>query len=72
MNTMMTWPDFAILAVIAVFLLMTRTTLGRAFYAAGGNPHAAVYVHADGGYHLGFGHGPVQTQGHDHDEDHVD
>ncbi len=34
----------AILAVVAVFLLMTRTTLGRAFYAAGGNPHAAVYA----------------------------
>jgi len=34
----------AILVVIAFFLLMTRTTLGRAFYAVGGNPHAAVYA----------------------------
>ena len=38
----MSW--IAILAVIAVYVLMTRTPLGRAFYAAGGNPHAAVYT----------------------------
>jgi rhamnose transport system permease protein len=34
----------AIVAVIFFSLLMTRTTLGRAFYAAGGNPHAATYA----------------------------
>lgn len=34
----------AILAVIGFTIVMTRTTLGRAFYAAGGNPHAATYA----------------------------
>lgn len=34
----------AILAVILFSVVMTRTTLGRAFYAAGGNPHAATYA----------------------------
>ncbi|THD82319.1 ABC transporter permease [Aliigemmobacter aestuarii] len=34
----------AIVAVIAFYVLMTRTTLGRAIYAVGGNPHAAVYT----------------------------
>jgi rhamnose transport system permease protein len=34
----------AIIAVIAFTIVMTRTTLGRAFYAAGGNPHAATYA----------------------------
>ncbi|WP_199913492.1 ABC transporter permease [Ruegeria sp. Alg231-54] len=34
----------AILAVIVFTIVMTRTTLGRAFYAAGGNPHAATYA----------------------------
>jgi ribose/xylose/arabinose/galactoside ABC-type transport system permease subunit len=28
---------------------MTRTTLGRAFYAVGGNPHAATYAGIDVG-----------------------
>ncbi|WVT73768.1 ABC transporter permease [Sinorhizobium chiapasense] len=32
-----------------VFLLMGRTALGRAFYAVGGNPHAAVYTGIDVG-----------------------
>jgi rhamnose transport system permease protein len=33
------------LALIAAFgLVMSRTTLGRAFFAVGGNPHAAVYT----------------------------
>jgi rhamnose transport system permease protein len=33
------------IAAIALFtLILTRTTLGRAFFAVGGNPHAAVYV----------------------------
>ncbi|MDP5219194.1 ABC transporter permease [Ruegeria sp. 2205SS24-7] len=35
---------FAIAAVILFTIVMTRTTLGRAFYAAGGNPHAAIYA----------------------------
>ncbi|WP_299884483.1 ABC transporter permease [uncultured Ruegeria sp.] len=34
----------AIAAVILFSVIMTRTTLGRAFYAAGGNPHAATYA----------------------------
>lgn len=34
----------AITAVILLTVVMTRTTLGRAFYAAGGNPHAATYA----------------------------
>lgn len=38
----MAW--IAIVAIIAVAILMTRTPLGRAFYAVGGNPHAAVYT----------------------------
>lgn len=39
----------AILAVILFTIVMTRTTLGRAFYAAGGNPHAATYAGIDVG-----------------------
>ncbi len=38
----MSWIAFALIAIFAV--LMTRTALGRAFYAVGGNPHAAVYA----------------------------
>jgi rhamnose transport system permease protein len=34
----------AILASIAFLLIIARTPLGRAFYAVGGNPHAAVYT----------------------------
>jgi len=34
----------AIVTVILFTVVMTRTTLGRAFYAAGGNPHAATYA----------------------------
>jgi len=34
----------AITVVIMFSIIMTRTTLGRAFYAAGGNPHAATYA----------------------------
>ena len=44
---MLSW--IAILAVILFFFVMTRTTLGRAFYAVGGNPHAAVYTGIDVG-----------------------
>lgn len=35
---------FAISTVLIFTLVMSRTTLGRAFYAAGGNPHAATYA----------------------------
>lgn len=34
----------AILAVLGFTVLIGRTALGRAFYAVGGNPHAAVYT----------------------------
>ena len=43
----MSW--IAIAAVLFFSLVMTRTTLGRAFYAAGGNPHAATYAGIDVG-----------------------
>jgi len=39
----------AIIAVIGFSIVMARTTLGRAFYAAGGNPHAATYAGIDVG-----------------------
>ena len=39
---MMSWT--AILVVILFAIVMARTTLGRAFYAVGGNPHAATYT----------------------------
>jgi len=38
----MAWIGLAGIAAMA--LLLTRTSLGRAFYAVGGNPHAAVYT----------------------------
>ncbi len=38
----LSWIALAVVATFAV--LLTRTTLGRAFYAVGGNPHAAVYA----------------------------
>lgn len=38
----MSW--IAIAAVVLFTVVMTRTTLGRAFYAVGGNPHAATYA----------------------------
>ncbi len=43
----MSWIALAIIAIFAV--LMVRTRLGRAFYAVGGNPHAAVYAGIDVG-----------------------
>jgi rhamnose transport system permease protein len=43
----LTW--IAIVAVLAVWLVLTRTPLGRAFYAVGGNPNAAVYTGIDVG-----------------------
>ena len=44
---MLSW--IAVLAVILFAIVMTRTTLGRAFYAVGGNPHAATYTGIDVG-----------------------
>lgn len=43
----MSW--IAIAAVILFIIVMNRTTLGRAFYAVGGNPHAATYAGIDVG-----------------------
>lgn len=43
----LTWVAFAVVVLVAV--LFTRTPLGRAFYAAGGNPTAAQYVGIDVG-----------------------
>lgn len=41
---------WAAVAVVVLFsVIMTRTTLGRAFYAVGGNPNAAAYVGIDVG-----------------------
>ena len=39
----------AILVIAGVALLITRTPLGRSFFAVGGNPHAAVYTGIDVG-----------------------
>lgn len=39
----------AVPAVILFAVVMTRTSLGRAFYAVGGNPHAATYTGIDVG-----------------------
>ncbi len=39
---MLSW--IAVLMVALFFVVVTRTPLGRAFYAVGGNPHAAVYT----------------------------
>lgn len=44
---MLSWT--AILAVIVFTVVMSRTTLGRAAYAVGGNPHAATYTGIDVG-----------------------
>ena len=44
---LMSW--MAICAVVFFTLVMARTTLGRAFYAVGGNPHAATYAGIDVG-----------------------
>ncbi|WP_375259692.1 ABC transporter permease [Citreimonas sp.] len=41
------WMAIAVIAGFAV--LVNRTSLGRAFYAVGGNPHAAVYTGIDVG-----------------------
>jgi len=39
----------AIVTLVIFAIVMTRTTLGRAFYAAGGNPYAANYAGIDVG-----------------------
>ncbi|OOG66692.1 branched-chain amino acid ABC transporter permease [Sinorhizobium sp. A49] len=39
----------SVVMVAAMFLVMSRTPLGRAFFAVGGNPHAAVYTGIDVG-----------------------
>jgi rhamnose transport system permease protein len=38
----LSWVAIVVIAVMAI--VMARTTLGRSFYAVGGNPHAAVYT----------------------------
>lgn len=40
----------AVVSIIIFYLLVVRTPLGRAFYAVGGNPHAAVYTGIDVGF----------------------
>ena len=45
--SVMSWIALAAVAVFAA--MMTRTPLGRSIYAAGGNPHAAVYAGIDVG-----------------------
>lgn len=40
----------AIVTILIFYFLVARTPLGRAFYATGGNPHAAVYA----GINVGF------------------
>jgi rhamnose transport system permease protein len=44
---LLSWIALGVIAL--VYLLVTRTPLGRAFYAAGGNPVAAVYAGIDVG-----------------------
>lgn len=39
----------SLLMIAVMFLVMSRTALGRAFYAVGGNPHAAIYTGIDVG-----------------------
>lgn len=44
---LMSWAAIAVILIFAV--VMTRSVLGRSFYAVGGNPHAAVYAGIDVG-----------------------
>lgn len=44
----LSWLAILVIAVMAVVLRRSRT--GRAFYAVGGNPHAAIYTGIDVGY----------------------
>ena len=39
----------SLLMIAVMFLVMSRTPIGRAFFAVGGNPHAAVYTGIDVG-----------------------
>ncbi|KQV43920.1 MULTISPECIES: ABC transporter permease [unclassified Rhizobium] len=39
----------SVLMIALIYIVMTRTPLGRAFHAVGGNPHAAVYTGIDVG-----------------------
>lgn len=39
----------SVLMIALIYMVMTRTPLGRAFHAVGGNPHAAVYTGIDVG-----------------------
>lgn len=41
---------FAVIVIAGFVVLIGRTGLGRAFYAVGGNPHAAVYTGISVGY----------------------
>lgn len=43
----LSWLSLVMIALM--FVVMSRTPLGRAFYAVGGNPHAAVYTGIDVG-----------------------
>lgn len=45
---MLSW--IAVIAIAAFVVLVSRTSIGRAFYAVGGNPHAAIYTGIDVGY----------------------
>ncbi|WP_408646196.1 ABC transporter permease [Tritonibacter horizontis] len=40
---------FGLLVAVLVAVMIARTPLGRAFYAVGGNPHAAIYTGIDVG-----------------------
>ncbi len=40
----------ALLTILVFAILVKRTAIGRAFYAVGGNPHAAIYTGIDVGY----------------------
>ncbi|MFC3072527.1 ABC transporter permease [Shinella pollutisoli] len=44
---LLSWLSLAMIALM--FVVMSRTPLGRAFFAVGGNPHAAVYTGIDVG-----------------------
>ncbi|MCY0094029.1 ABC transporter permease [Hoeflea ulvae] len=46
--SLLSW--LAIATIAAFFVLVTRTPPGRAFFAVGGNPHAAVYTGINVGY----------------------
>lgn len=46
--SMLSWT--AVIMFGAFYVLVNRTPLGRAFYAVGGNPHAAVYTGISVGY----------------------